>query len=87
MTGLRRTGLWAELDYLGRSLKAQMKAADRLKCKWVVIVGEEVEQNTVKSGIWLQVRSRVSVWIKLEPFSHLPGRSREHDLAEDPLLQ
>ena len=49
VTGLRRTGLWAELDYLGRSLKAQMKAADRLKCKWVVIVGEEeLEQNTVK---------------------------------------
>lgn len=38
--GLREAGLRAETDYLGRSLKAQMRAADRLGARAVVILGE-----------------------------------------------
>mgnify|MGYP000029145155 FL=1 len=38
---LRRRGLWVELDYLGRSIKAQMKAADRLGSRHVLIFGED----------------------------------------------
>ncbi|MGB4430440.1 MAG: His/Gly/Thr/Pro-type tRNA ligase C-terminal domain-containing protein, partial [Limnochordia bacterium] len=34
-------GLWAELDYLDRSIKAQMKAANRLSSKYAMIFGEE----------------------------------------------
>jgi histidyl-tRNA synthetase len=38
---LRRAGLRVEVDTAGRSLKAQMKAADRAGVEWVVLIGEE----------------------------------------------
>ncbi|SDG93661.1 histidyl-tRNA synthetase [Aneurinibacillus thermoaerophilus] len=38
---MRRQGLTADKDYLGRKMKAQMKAADRLQAKVVVIIGED----------------------------------------------
>jgi histidyl-tRNA synthetase len=38
---LRREGLWVEMDYEGKGLKAQMKRADRLGSKRVLIVGED----------------------------------------------
>jgi histidyl-tRNA synthetase len=42
---LRRSGVSVELDFLNRSLKSQMREADRLQVKHVVIVGD----NEVKS--------------------------------------
>ncbi len=45
---LRQAGLSAEMDYLGRKLKAQLKAADRLAARYTLIVGEaELEKGTV----------------------------------------
>ncbi|MFD2169250.1 histidine--tRNA ligase [Tumebacillus lipolyticus] len=38
---MRRAGLIADKDYLGKSMKAQMKAADRLKARQVVILGDD----------------------------------------------
>lgn len=38
---LRQRGLRIELDYLQRSLRAQMKAANRLNSRYVLIFGEE----------------------------------------------
>jgi histidyl-tRNA synthetase len=38
---LRRQGFWVEMDYSSKSLKAQMKRADRLRSKRVFIVGDE----------------------------------------------
>ena len=38
---LRDAGIWAELDYEGKSLKSQMRKADKLKAPWVIILGEE----------------------------------------------
>ena len=38
---LRDAGIWAELDYEGKSLKSQMRKADRLKAPRVLILGEE----------------------------------------------
>ncbi|HHT42362.1 MAG TPA: histidine--tRNA ligase [Firmicutes bacterium] len=38
---LRSHGFWVELDYLNRSIKAQMKAANRLNSRLVLIFGEE----------------------------------------------
>lgn len=38
---LRREGITAESDYLGRSLKSQMKHADRLGVRFVVILGQD----------------------------------------------
>ncbi|MFV9510936.1 histidine--tRNA ligase [Tepidibacillus sp. LV47] len=38
---LRKAGIKAEKDYLGRKMKAQMKAADRLQAKYVLILGDD----------------------------------------------
>ena len=38
---LRKGGLHAELDYSGASLKSQMKKADRLRARRVLIIGED----------------------------------------------
>ena len=46
---LRRRGVAAEWDYEGRSLKSQLRRADRLKARQVVIVGEnELAGGTVQ---------------------------------------
>ena len=38
---LRAAGIAAERDYLGRKMKAQLKAADRLEARFVAILGDE----------------------------------------------
>lgn len=38
---LRRSGIAADADYSGKSLKAQMKAADRLHARFAAIIGED----------------------------------------------
>jgi histidyl-tRNA synthetase len=38
---LRSAGVAADIDYLGRSLKAQFKYADRKKARYLVILGDE----------------------------------------------
>lgn len=43
---LRAKGISVELDYLGRSVKAQMREANRLHARYVVVIGE----NELKSG-------------------------------------
>lgn len=37
----RRNGIKADMDYLGRKMKAQMKAADRTNADYVLIIGDE----------------------------------------------
>ncbi|KXG43117.1 histidine--tRNA ligase [Tepidibacillus decaturensis] len=45
---LREKGISAEKDYLNRKMKAQMKAADRLQAKLVLILGDdELNQNKI----------------------------------------
>ena len=45
---LRRSGLAVEMDYLGRSVKAQFKAASTLGARFAAIIGEsEMEKGTV----------------------------------------
>ncbi len=34
-------GIWAELDYEGKSLKSQMRRADKLKARYTLILGDE----------------------------------------------
>jgi len=46
---LRKTGKRAYLDFDGRSLKSQMRLADKLSAKFVIIIGEE----ELKSGTLL----------------------------------
>ena len=49
VTGLRKAGLWVEMDYGSRSLKAQMKRADRFGAQKVLILGE----NELAAGVGL----------------------------------
>ncbi len=42
---LRGKGLWVELDHMDRSVKAQMKQANRLDSKYVLVFGEEELRN------------------------------------------
>lgn len=45
---LRQAGLSAERDYLGRKMKAQMKAADRFRARYTAILGdEELERGEI----------------------------------------
>lgn len=46
MQKLRKAGVAVEMDYAGRSLKAQLKYADRIGAKKVLMIGE----NELKSG-------------------------------------
>ncbi|MGH2750397.1 MAG: histidine--tRNA ligase [Actinomycetota bacterium] len=41
VTELRRAGVGADWDLMGRGLKGQMKAADRSGARWAAIMGEE----------------------------------------------
>jgi histidyl-tRNA synthetase len=41
LAALRATGIPAEIDYLGRSLKAQLRHANRLEASFAVILGED----------------------------------------------
>lgn len=46
---LRKEGIKAEIDTLGRNLKGQFKYSDRLKSKYTVVIGEnEVEEGVVQ---------------------------------------
>ena len=46
MTGLQKLGIRTEVDYEGKSLKSQMRRADKLKARFSVVIGE----NEVESG-------------------------------------
>ncbi len=46
---LRRAGIACEIDLLGRSLKAQMREADRQRARFVIVVGaNELRQNSAR---------------------------------------
>ncbi len=38
---LRMKGIWVETDYMGKSLKSQMKRADKLGSRYALIIGEK----------------------------------------------
>ena len=49
LSDLRKTGISAEIDYAGKSLKAQMKSADREHVRLTVIIGDdELSRGVVK---------------------------------------
>ncbi|MER1999505.1 MAG: histidine--tRNA ligase [Lysinibacillus sp.] len=48
VANFRKAGITAEMDYLNRKMKAQMKAADRNAAKFVIVLGEsELEEQAV----------------------------------------
>jgi histidyl-tRNA synthetase len=50
VTELRSAGLRAQMEQAGRSLKGQLKQADRLRARWTVILGDEIEVKDMESG-------------------------------------
>jgi len=46
----RRTGRTVSLEQAGRSLKGQLKHADRLGARWVVIAGDDLELKDMRGG-------------------------------------
>jgi histidyl-tRNA synthetase len=47
---LRQRGLRAQMEQAGRSLKGQLKQADRLGARWTVILGDEIEVKDMGTG-------------------------------------
>lgn len=47
---LRRAGISGDINYQGRSLKSQMKLADRLKAEFVLIVSDEIVLRNMSTG-------------------------------------
>ena len=46
---LRQNGYVADTDYMGKSIKAQFKYADKINAKYVAVIGSiEIENNSVK---------------------------------------
>jgi histidyl-tRNA synthetase len=61
---LRRQGICTEVDYLGRSIKSQMREADRQQAQYVIVVGER-EMRTKTA--WLKnMRTGEETVISLE---------------------
>jgi histidyl-tRNA synthetase len=47
---LRGSGLRAQMEQAGRSLKGQLKQADRLGARWTVILGDDIEVKDMDTG-------------------------------------
>lgn len=58
---MRIAGLAAEKDYLARGMKAQMKSADRLDAKQVVILGDDELANGIANVKDMETGEQVSV--------------------------
>ena len=61
---LRNAGIYVEKDIVARSVKAQLKYADKIKAKYVVVIGEEELKN--KRGILKEMESGDTEEISLE---------------------
>ncbi len=58
---LRNMGISAESDYLGRSIKAQMKYANKLDANYVIVIGDNEIQNNLAEVKRMSDGSTVSV--------------------------
>jgi histidyl-tRNA synthetase len=68
LTGqLRSSGLRAQMEQAGRSLKGQLKQADRLGARWTVILGDEIEVKDMATGAQQRAESVEAVLGMLGP--------------------
>ena len=86
VTALRKAGHWVEMDYASRSLKAQMKRADRLGCARVLILGEN--ELAAGKGLLRDMKSKAQEEIPLDGLVKRllgliasPDRTREEEKA------
>ncbi|MEE9418674.1 MAG: histidine--tRNA ligase [Desulfatiglandaceae bacterium] len=61
---LRKAGIWVEMDYASKGLKAQMKKADRLGAKKVFIVGDD--ELASGKGVLRDMETKVQVEVDLQ---------------------
>jgi histidyl-tRNA synthetase len=91
LTDMRREGVSADADVMGRALKAQMKQADRLRARLVLILGpDELERGEVtlrdldSSRQWevpaLRAVERVKEYLAANP--EKPGGAQEGGRAD-----
>ncbi len=64
VNALRKSGMWVEMEYASKGLKAQMKRADRLRARKVLMVGEN-ELATGK-GILRDMETKDQVEVALD---------------------
>ena len=67
--GLRRKGIASESDLLGRSLKAQMREADRQRARFVVIVGEK--ELALEEAVLKDMRSGEERAVRLDSLAEV----------------
>ena len=60
----RRAGFWVEMEYISKSLKAQMKKADRFGGRWTLIVGEDELEKGI--GILRNMKTKEQKEIALD---------------------
>ncbi|WP_318615148.1 histidine--tRNA ligase [Sporosarcina sp. YIM B06819] len=66
---LRAAGIRSDMDYMDRKMKAQMKSADRLTAKTVIIIGED----EVTEGV-VQLKNMVDGTQEKVPFTELVAK-------------
>jgi histidyl-tRNA synthetase len=72
---LRRAGMWVELDYSSKGLKAQLKRADRLGARSVLIVGDN--ELVSGKGILRDMAAKAQTEVVLDDLlSHFKNKSR-----------
>jgi histidyl-tRNA synthetase len=72
---LRQQGLRVEMDHTGRSMKSQMKRADRLKALWTIIIGgQEVDKGL---AVVRNMKSKEQIEI---PFEKIAEKIQEKSL-------
>jgi histidyl-tRNA synthetase len=64
---LRSSGLRAQMEQAGRSLKGQLKQADRLGARWTVILGDEIEVKDMDTGTQQRAESMDEVLGMVSP--------------------
>jgi histidyl-tRNA synthetase len=77
LASLRQGGVSADMDYTGRSLKAQMKIADKLGSKYVIILGDDEVANQVATVRYMATSEQKSV-----PFGELAEQFSNHGNTE-----
>lgn len=66
VSSLRRNGYSAEADFMDRSVKAQLKFANKRNAEYVAVIGEsEAESGAVTLNAWLTVQRQTFLWLIL----------------------
>jgi histidyl-tRNA synthetase len=68
---LRSQGLWAEVDIVGRSVKAQLRYADKIGAKYSTVIGENELSNSRTALKNMQSGESVEIALDSDSFIHV----------------